>query len=339
MKKKILISALVVVLLLSMTMVLFTGCGFKPEPLEDFSIPEVSIGIENQPTNTEKINSKMSAFKMLEVATRNFYNAEYAIVEYKGGVNMRIGGAFPVDQEVQSTKIRRGKGDAAGNNANGATYFADNKSYSNFAKLYEKIVISPEKIQWRNADGTSFKRASKKQPKDIWTVDKWNDIDSDFTSIAKEGEEKSFLNKKSNNPTVLWMYDLQEKFIKGQLEPVYDEATKTYRFALEFDPVESTKEYIKTMKAQLEGNAGMTVEGLEFLQLQLEVVLWENGTFRSITVKEGYKMTMAVTPSFKLSNNIVKLTATQQFSYNANEEGFAIDTYVNNFSNENDLKK
>ena len=339
MKKKILISSIVVVMLLSMTLMLFAGCGkFKPEPLEDFAVPETKIGKELL-TDTEAINAKMSAFEMLEVATRNFYNAEYAVIAYQGGVNMNVGGFLPVDQEVQSTKIRLGKGDATGQNANGAKYFADNKSYSTFAKLYEKIVIDGQSVKYRNAEGTKFQRANgKKRPNDIWSVGSWNAIDDDYTSLAKADEEKSFLAKKSNNPTVLWMYDLQKDFITGELEPKYDEETKTYRFALEFDPVKSTTEYIKTMKAQLEGNAGMGVEGLEFLQLQLSVVLWENGTFRSISVVEGYKMTMAVTSSLKLNNNVVKLTATQYFSFNPNEEGYGIDSHIADFTNDNHLK-
>ncbi len=92
------------------------------------------------------------------------------------------------------------------------------------------------------------------------------------------------------------------------------------------------------MKNQLENNGGIKVDNLVFKQLVLEVVLWKNGTFRSITVKEAYSMTMKAGP-ITLNDTLVKLSATQQFSYNANEEGFAIDTYVNNFSNENDLKK
>ncbi len=338
MKKKILISAIIVVLLLSMSTMLFAGCNkeFVPEPLVDFAIPDVTIG-KTLLEDTKPVDKDMSAFNMLQVASENFYDADYAIIKYQGGVKMRIV-AFDVDQEVQSTKIRSGKGDATGNNANGATYFADNKSYSMFAKLYEKMVIAPDRIQWRNAEGTGFKRANKKQPKDIWTVDKWNAIDSDFTSLADKDDAKSFLNKKSNNPTILWMYDLQEEFIKGQLEPIYDEATETYRFALEFLPEESTVEYIKTMKDQLENNGGIKVDNLVFKQLVLEVVLWKNGTFRSITVKEAYSMTMKAGP-IVLNDTLVKLSATQQFSYNANEEDFAIDTYVNNFTNENDLKK
>ncbi|MDE6275196.1 MAG: hypothetical protein K2M75_01515 [Clostridia bacterium] len=344
MKKKILISALVVVMIMSMTLVLFTGCKDKTnnELGTDFAIPTTKIGLDWQSnTDTEAVNADMSAFKMLEVGMRNYYNADYAIIDYKGGVNMNVGGFLPVDQEVQSTKIRLGKGDAEGKNANNAKYFADNKSYSNMANLYEKIIIDGQSVQYRNANKVKYQKADKRHPKDSWTVGSWNGIDTDFTSVANENEDKSLLKKKSNNPTILWMYDLKEENILKEIAPKYDAATKTYRFGFEFKPSESTVEYVKTMKAQLEDNAGMGVDGLVFQKLILKVVLWENGTIRSISVVETYKMTMVVSvkPKIELKGNIVTLTANQYFSYNPNEEGFGIDAHIATFTDNNHLKK
>lgn len=340
MKKKIFVSSILVILILSVCLAMFAGCnsGYVIVKATDFDIPDTKFG-ESKLENSTPVTADMSAYDMLNVAMENFYNAEYAVVNYQGGVRMKILGTIKVDQEVQSLKIRDGKGDITGKNVNKATYFADNKSYSNMANLYEKMVFGSDgSIQWRNASGTKWEKANPKKNKpEKWTVEKWNAIDSDFTSIANEGEEKSFLAKNNNNPTIIWMYDLSKENILETFEPKYDETTKTYRFSLKFKPVESTVEYVKTMKSQLENNGGIKVGDLQFKQLVINVVLWEDGTFRTLYVDETYSMTMTPVKGINLKNTIVRLTATQSFSYDPNEEGYDIQTYIDNFTNEKDL--
>lgn len=144
------------------------------------------------------------------------------------------------------------------------------------------------------------------------------------TSAPKNYDSLATLAKEnSNNPTILWMYDLQESFIIDQIAPIYDEESKTYRFALKFDAVKSTAEYIKVMQVQLESNAGMSVKQLEFLQLILEFVMWENGTIRSINVNEAYQMKLA-----GIIDSQVKLKATQLFSYDENEAEYKIADHI-----------
>lgn len=322
MKKKILLISIVIVMILSITCMIFTGCKFKEDQLKDFTPPTMEIGKE-MPTwdNIVPINKDMSAYEMLQVGIENFYNADYAVIEYNGGVNMKVAG-MPVNQVVQSTKIRQGKGDASGNNANKALYFADNKSHSSLARLYEKYIIDENRFERKVAAGKSSisyagpKKDGKNGRLGKWTVSKWTEpkyYDS-LATLAKEN---------SNNPTILWMYDLQESFIIDQIAPIYDEESKTYRFALKFDPVKSTAEYIKVMQVQLESNAGMSVKQLEFLQLILEFVMWENGTIRSINVNEAYKMKLA-----GIIDSQVKLKATQLFSYDENEAEYKIADHI-----------
>lgn len=322
MKKKILLTSIVIVMILTTVCMALAGCGFKEDKVKDFTPPEMAIGA-TMPTwdNMASINKDMSAFQMLQVGMENFYNADYATIEYNGGVKVTVLG-IPINQVVQSTKIRQGKGDANGNNANGATYFADNKSHSIAAKLYEKFIISPNKYErktGKSIDYSSPGRKGKNGRLGKWTVGSWNEPDT-YSNL------QDLVDKNHNNPTILWMYDLQNDFITDKIDPIYDSETKTYRFVLKFDPKKSTEDYIEVMKAQLEGNAGMGVEGLTFLQLILEVVMWENGTIRSINVNEAYKMKM-VTPVGKIDSN-VNLKATQLFSYDANEAEYKIQDHI-----------
>lgn len=317
--KKVLISIVVIVMMVTVALCAFAGCtpDLPPLTVDDFEIIEMKIGKE-MPTaeGATPLDSSMSSYEMLQTAVANYYNADYAISQLLGSVVTSIG-PIKVTQMVDAAKIRSGKGDANGNNANGAKYFADSISYSQFASLYEKIVITPDTIKYRNADTKYIRR------QDTVEVKSWNGIDTNFEDVA------DFTAKKSNNPTVLWMYDLQEDFIQEKSDPKYDEATKTYRFAIIFDPVKSTTEYVKTMQQQLEVNAGMKVEGLEFLQLRLRVVLWENGMIRNMYITESYKMKLA-----GVIDSVITLNSDVQYSFDPNEAGYDIDTNIASIDSE-----
>lgn len=307
--KKVLISIVIVALMLTIALSAFAGCTHELEELDvnDFEIIEMNIG-KDMPAveGATALKSDMTAFEMLETAVTNYYNADYAISQLLGSVATYIG-PIKVTQMVDAAKIRSGKGDASGNNANGASYFADSISYSQFASLYEKIVITPDEIKYRNAD-TKYARRQ-----DTVEVKEWNGIDTNFKDVA------DFTAKKSNNPTVLWMYDLQKDYVQKASDPIYDAETKTYRFAIIFDPEKSTVEYKKTMQQQLEGNAGMKVEGLEFKQLRLRVVLWENGMIRNMYITESYQMKLA-----GVIDSVITLNSDVQYSFNPNEAGYDI---------------
>lgn len=311
--KKVLISVVIVALMLTVALSAFAGCTPELAPLtvDDFDIIEMNIG-KDMPVaeGATPLTSSMSSYEMLSTAVTNYYNAEYAISQLLGSVITSIG-PIKVTQMVDAAKIRSGKGDASGNNANGAKYFADSISYSSFASLYEKIVITPDEIKYRNAD-TKYARRQ-----DTVEVKSWNAMETDFDSVA------DFAEAKKNNPTILWMYDLQEDFIVEKSDPIYDAETKTYRFAIIFDPIKSTTEYVKTMQQQLEANAGMSVEGLEFKQLRLRVVLWENGMIRNMYITESYQMKLA-----GVLNSVITLNSDVQYSFDPNEAGYDIDENI-----------
>ncbi len=297
--------AVVVALILVASVAIFAGCAQKLDP-------NMRIG-KTAPTSfeTKPVDKNMSAFEMLAIGVENYYNADYAITAYQGGVETKVLG-IGVNQYVESTKIREGKGDPSGNNATGATYFNDSKG-KGAAKLYEKMVISPSEIKYKNAaSGVSQKKDG------TWTAKKWNAVEKNFADV------QDFAKKKASNPTVLWMYDLQKDYIKEATTPELKDGV--YKFKIVFDPVECTKNYINTMKAQLEVNAGMPVQELVFKALSFDVELWENGALKRIKIVESYKMKLDI--SIGLLDSVVTMNADNQFSYDKNEKGYALQDHL-----------
>lgn len=317
MKKKLLISTLIVILILSMSMALLVGCGNKKPNFGEQTVGAV------KPTDAQivaEINSGMSAYDMLQAGMKNYYNADVAISAYNGNVATKVG-PITINQLVESSKIRIGKGDADGNNANKAKYFADNKSYSIAANLYEKMVITPDEIKYINAKKGDTSHKDKSEWGQGWSVKNWNTVENDFDDV------KALAEAKSNNPTILWMYDLQKDYVlsEGTKAPVLKDGV--YTFTLNFDPVKSTANYIETMRAQLEVNAGMGVEGLTFETLEITVEMWDNGMIKRIYITESYFMKMTDVPVIKSLNSSITLNSDTQFAY-AESEGFKYDEHV-----------
>ena len=84
MKKKLLISTLIVVLILSMSMAMLVGCKKTAE------FGEQTIGTEKPDMDTIPVDSDMSAFEMLQVGVENYYNADVAVSTYNGFVDTKL---------------------------------------------------------------------------------------------------------------------------------------------------------------------------------------------------------------------------------------------------------
>lgn len=317
--KKFLLVVIAIVMTLAMLFMTLSGCknNIQKVGVEDFNVIDMDIGKTMPKTSCSvALQKDMSAYEMFETALNNYYNADF-VISQQYGTALTSMGVIKKSQVVDVVKIRDGKGDASGNNLNGATYFADSISYSSVTSLYEKMVIRPDQIAYRNAN-TSY--VSKEN---TVNVKSWNDIQTNFSDF------KDFTEQKHNNPTLLWMYDTREDYVEESSKPVYDAATDTYRFALIFDPIESTKDYIDTMKVQLGENAGMTVKGLDFLQLRLRVVLWSNGMIRNIHITESYDMKLA--KGILSINGNVTLKTEVQFSYDRAEAGYELANNIQSF--------
>lgn len=320
--RKFLLAFIAIAMVLAVMITTLGGCSNKVEKLtvEDFDIIDMNIG-KNMPTWTEPnpVNEDMSTYEMFSTAIANYYDTDFVISQQYGTALTRVS-AVKTSQVVDVARIRVGKGDSQGLNSNNALYYADSISYSSAASLYEKTIIKDDTIYYRNAN-TKYNRRN-----DTIDIKSWNGISTDFKNI------EDYVSKKANNPTMIWMYDTSEENVVEYSDPIYDEDTKTYRFSLIFNPDKATTEYVKTMKQQLEANANMKVEKIEFLQLRIRVVLWENGMLRNMFITEAYNMKLG-----GLINSTVTLNTEVQFSYDSSEEGYSIANFEDMFYDSNAL--
>lgn len=320
--RKFLLTIIAIVMVLAVTLTGFVGCSSKLQKLslDDFEVVDMNIGKEMPVwTNATPISADMSAYEMYSTALANYYNTDFVISQQYGTALTKTG-LISTSQVIDVSKVRIGVGDASGLNKTNATYYADSISYSSVTSLYEKTIIKDGDIFYRNADTNYNSRL------DTLKVKSWNKISSDFKDI------QDYVNQKSNNPTMLWMYDTSEENVQEISQPKYDEATDTYRFSIIFDPINSTTEYIKTMKQQLSVNAGMTVNKIDFLQLRIRFVLWSNGMLRYAYITEAYSMRLG-----SVINGTVTLNTEVQFSYDKNEDGYSADGFEESFNNSSAL--
>lgn len=314
--RKVLLAAIAIAIVITVILTAFAGCSRKLEKLtvEDFEVIDMNIGKEMPVwTNAQPVNADMTAYEMFSTAIENYYNTDF-VISQQYGTALTNAGLISTSQIIDVAKIRVGKGDSMGHNGTNATYYADSISYSSITSLYEKTIIKDGEIFYRNAD-TKYNRRG-----DTIDIKSWSNITSDFKDID------DYVNKKSNNPTMIWMYDTSKDNVQEISSPIYDAATDTYRFAVIFDPVKSTTEYVKTMKQQLSVNAGMKVDKIDFLQLRIRVVLWSNGMLRNVYITESYAMKLG-----NVINSTVTLNTEVQFSYDSDESGYGAGSFEESF--------
>lgn len=313
MKKSLKITAIICVVIVAL--VVLVGCGPKGGLI-------IAIGLKAPTaTPTTAVNSDMDGVDMLMAAVDNYYGADFVASVLSGNVETTVMGG-KVTQAVLGRKIREGKfvEDFASDNSN---YFVDNRSYSFAAKLYEETLIKSGDIKYRNVSNPSRSLVqSKSDMYDISVNDKvkWNDIE-DYGSVMAD-----YITAKSSDPRKIWAYLINEDTIKTADKPSYNAETQQYSFKVVMDIALSTEEYKDVMIYQLESNAGMSVSGLDFTQLEFNVYVWESGFLARLEITESYKMKLA-----GIINSEITLNSTQYFSYNPNEAGYKMSDYINQF--------
>lgn len=305
-------------MVLSVSLMAFVACGGK----ESVNV-ELQIGLTKPVDGKTPINSSMDGRTMFQTVVQNYYDADYVASQLWGRVDTKVG-AIETSQMVDAIKIREGKGDATGNNANGATYYLDNISYSQFASLYEKIYVKSDEVLYRNASVDYDKKAGIE-------IKSWNAIKS-YKDVAAYNDDQA------NNPTLLWGYNSADKNVKEVTKPVYNKEEGVYSFTVTLNTDDNTiGDYKKTMAKQLE-NAGKTAEEISFKSLSITMYVWENGMVRNMEMKESYKLVVGLSflgTTIKL-NSVVSLVSNVQYTYDKNEAGYILSEYIEKFSDDND---
>ena len=308
MKKYVSILAIVIVAVVMGTM--FMGCQdkFDDITIADFTPEEMTMGT-SKPTAAPvtAITASTSAKDMFYAAIDNFYGADYVSTYLKGNVETVILAAS-VNQLVVGNKVREGKGNTAG-----SKYFVDNRSYSTFAQVFEETYVDANgKAYIRNASGVKYnsKKDSTGKGLDGWT--KTFKAPESFDTVS------ALVSAKVNDPTKIWMYDTD---VEGAIQEISEvkkvEGKDQYKFSIIFDLDKVTKNYKAVMEYML--NQSVKSEGLKFLGLKFDVVVWDNGYLADLYITEQYQVKIA-----GILDSAIELKSRQQYSYDPAEAGYTM---------------
>lgn len=309
MKKYVSILAIIIIAVIMGTM--FMGCQSDPNEVEitQFTPSEMTMGT-SKPTATPvvAITENSTATEMFYAAIANFYGVDYVSTYLKGNVETTILGGLKVNQLVVGNKVREGKANAAG-----TKYFVDNKSYSSVAKVYEETYVDANgKAFIRSAD--NIKYSEKKDTAGLGNAG-WTKT---FKNAEKFDNVAALVAEKVNDPSKIWMYDTDVDGAIAQITKVEKvEGKDQYKFSIIFDLDKVTQNYKAVMEYMLSQSA--PADGLTFLGLKFDVVVWDNGYFADLYITEQYKMNIA-----KVINSAVELKSRQQYSYNPAEAGYTM---------------
>ena len=259
------------------------------------------------------ITDNSTATEMFYAAIDNFYGADYVSTYLKGNVETSIKG-IKVNQLVIGNKVREGKGNAAG-----SKYFVDNRSYSLFAQVYEETYVDATgKAYIRNASGVKYNGGKDSTGKGL---DGWT---KKFKAAESFDTVSALVAAKVNDPTKIWMYDTD---IEGAIKEISAvekvEGKDQYMFSIVFDVDKVTQNYKAVMEYML--NQSVKTDGITFLGLKFDVVVWDNGYLADLYITEQYQVKIE-----GITNNVIELKSRQQYSYNPAEAGYTMaekDTY------------
>lgn len=119
------------------------------------------------------------------------------------------------------------------------------------------------------------------------------------------------------DPTEIWTYDINEStYLSDWSTMPVNNSDGTYSFKLAVDPETSTIAYTSHILYLL-SSCGISSKDFEFINLNLNVTMWDNGFIKSIEIIESYSMTIS-----NILNTNLTLITYRDFSYYDDEEGF-----------------
>lgn len=325
MKKFTVITA--IILLVAMVSVVLISCKDEtPVNTGDYKRPEVTEGFGSTDglTAANAINKDMSAIQMLEAGVANFYDQGYVATVNGGQIDTQIkvlGIPMGFTQFVQSITVRNGSanGDYQLFNDNVSGSIKEGGGIPIDIRIWEETLYkktgSTEEIKFHS--GTDKDMVAAKDENGNYTM--YFQEGKTFKPVETFSNLDDYKNAKAANPTLIWMYDINEDTYlpDGTTAPVFDEATKTYSFTVAAHPENATKEYQKQMMYMLEKQSPVKPDEFRFESIKMTVTMSENGFITKVSIEESYYL--------KIVGGLVKSTVTlksdRYFSYQENEKG------------------
>lgn len=262
---------------------------------EDVDAMSTVIG-EKLPSsiNTKtKLNSSMSAQKMFEIGVENFNNIDFAASYQTGTVETKAVG-LETTQSVLSKRVKDGE-----------KVYLDSYTFSTeglveIKAMYE-IASDANGNRRREADKIKIENGELNAKK--WKATNYYDTYAELMKAMP------------NDPKRVSMVNVNSDTVKEMTKPEYDRKTGQYNFEITLIPDKATTDYVDLMKFMVANN-GVKNATINFTEITLEVVMWDNGLIRSIVSRESYDLTGNMVINIKGSSNSVMRT---YFSYDQNE--------------------
>lgn len=290
MKKRLI--TITTVLVLMTTLIALVGCKSEdPKNINNNignSMPTISPSV--------KINSGMSAKEMYLAGVNNYNTADYAASHQTGEIATATG----FGTTVQALSIRK--------ISDGGKVYMDNTSFT--IKEIAGINIKLADELYADASGARYRASDKCTMEDgVLSVKKWK-------TTANYADLNAMLKVVPNDPSRINMYIIDESTILTSTQPEYDRKMKQYSFSFTLDAVKASVDYDPVVKDQLANN-GFSSSQVTYNTLKFDVVMWENGFIRSVSVNETY--------AIKAKKGILSITgdvtsnANVNYTYNKNE--------------------
>lgn len=239
----------------------------------------------------------MSAQKMFEIGVENFNNIDFAASYQTGTVETKAVG-LETTQSVLSKRVKDGE-----------KVYLDSYTFSTeglveIKAMYE-IASDANGNRRREADKIKIENGELNAKK--WKATNYYDTYAELMKAMP------------NDPKRVSMVNVNSDTVKEMTKPEYDRKTGQYNFEITLIPDKATTDYVDLMKFMVANN-GVKNATINFTEITLEVVMWDNGLIRSIVSRESYDLTGNMVINIKGSSNSVMRT---YFSYDQNELSYS----------------
>lgn len=288
-----------IITITSIFLAMVLGVALTSCTREDVDAMSTVIG-EKLPSsiNTKtKLNSSMSAQKMFEIGVENFNNIDFAASYQTGTVETKAVG-LETTQSVLSKRVKDGE-----------KVYLDSYTFSTeglveIKAMYE-IASDANGNRRREADKIKIENGELNAKK--WKATNYYDTYAELMKAMP------------NDPKRVSMVNVNSDTVKEMTKPEYDRKTGQYNFEITLIPNKATTDYVDLMKFMVANN-GVKNATINFTEITLEVVMWDNGLIRSIVSRESYDLTGNMVINIKGSSNSVMRT---YFSYDQNELSYS----------------
>lgn len=271
-----------------------------------------------------RIDPEMSAIKMLTAGLSNYYGANFVATSTTTSTEdmklfeMSYGTQFATYKTIRDGSVAGGVYSLYSTAMSGTA--GDRQLVSLLEETYIEKSASSCDIRFRNAD------------EDDLDVDATNNnvtlkAGAYFNPVEYYGSLTTYEDLFAVDPEAIWLYDLNESTVIADecTAPVYNSGDRTYSFTVVADPTTAAVGFReRALKVFNDSSVSNSVKDLKVKSLSFDVVMWENGYIKSVTVTGEYSVSVHLSDAWAvLFPTTVTCCDEMSFCYYDGEEGFS----------------